>query len=295
MMMRLPTFLLACVCAVAPLNASHAQTPQTHEHTFSGAERWARVFDDPRRDEWQKPHEVIAALKLAADAKVADIGAGTGYFSVRLAHFVPKGRVYGVDIEPDMVRYLAARAQREHLANLTSLQGAPDDPRLPEPVDLVLIVDTYHHIGAREQYFRRLLSSLKPGARVAIIDFTAEAPMGPPPSSRVASERVRAEMDAAGYAFAQAHTFLPHHPVLRRDRPRSAGATAAERPSGLRRRRAATVGLHSAVSRLRLPDRADPRAGLAGAQRRSRLRGVARRRAAPARRGAGEVGRARCA
>src|SRR5476649_959140 len=79
---------------LAPMQV-HAQSPHNHQHSFSGAERWAEVFDDPRRDDWQKPHQVIEALALKPDAAVADIGSGTGYFAVRLAHFVPQGRVYG--------------------------------------------------------------------------------------------------------------------------------------------------------------------------------------------------------
>src|SRR5574341_633558 len=99
--------------------AAAAQTVDHAQHRFGGAEKWAQVLDDPARDAWQKPHEVLQALKLAPDASVADIGSGTGYFAVRLAHRVPNGRVYGVDAEPDMVRYLAERAKREGLANLT--------------------------------------------------------------------------------------------------------------------------------------------------------------------------------
>src|SRR6185503_276295 len=92
-----------------------AQSPGTHQHSFGDAEKWAHVFDDPQRDAWQKPHEVIRALGLAPDAVVADIGAGTGYFSARLANMLPKGRIFAADIEPAMVRYLAERAARENL------------------------------------------------------------------------------------------------------------------------------------------------------------------------------------
>src|SRR5205085_2969879 len=130
-----------------------AQAPQNHQHTFEDAGRWAGVFDDPKRDEWQKPHEVILALALAPDAVVADIGAGTGYFAVRFARMLPKGKVYAADIEPDMVRHLTQRAKREQLANVFAVQSAPDDARLPEKVDLALLVDTYHHIDDRSRYF----------------------------------------------------------------------------------------------------------------------------------------------
>jgi cyclopropane fatty-acyl-phospholipid synthase-like methyltransferase len=195
-------------------SVAFAQTPHTHEHRFSGAERWARVFDDPARDRWQKPDEVIAALALTPDATVADIGAGTGYFAARLARAVPKGRVYAVDIEPDMVRYLGERAKREGLPNLRPVLGKPDDPQLPESVDRVLIVDTYHHIGDRVAYFERLRARLKPGAEIAIVDFTLDSPVGPPRSARVAADVVRAEMQRAGYALAAQHDFLPHQYFL---------------------------------------------------------------------------------
>src|SRR5512135_3343759 len=148
--------VLLLLSVAAPAHAQHAG------HGFSNAERWATQFDDPARDTWQKPDAVIRALAPAPDAVIADIGAGTGYFSVRLARAVPHGKVIGVDIEPDMVRYLAQRAHREGLANLSAQLGAADDPRLPVKVDLVLLVDTYHHIASREDYFRRLRSSLEP-------------------------------------------------------------------------------------------------------------------------------------
>ena len=207
-------WILAFVCFGPACGPAQAQSPHTYLHGFSGAEHWARVFDDPERDAWQKPHQVIEALALRPDAAVADIGSGTGYFSVRLAHFVPRGRVYGVDIEPDMVKYLADRARREGLRNLISVNGAPDDARLPHKVDLVLMVDTYHHIAQREAYFRKLAQSLNPGGRVAIIDFNAQSEMGPPPAERVAPARVVAEMEAAGFVLLGEHHFLPRQYFL---------------------------------------------------------------------------------
>jgi predicted methyltransferase len=193
---------------------AYAQSPDHANHSFGGAEHWAKVFDDPERDQWQKPHEVIAALKLAPDAAVADIGAGTGYFAVRFAHMLPQGRVYGVDIEPDMVKYLGERAKKENLANLTAVAAAPDDARLPAPVDLVLLVDVYHHIDQRADYFRKLRASLKPGGRIAIIDFRMDAPSGPPKNARIAPDRVKAEMKSAGYVLGAEHAFLPNQYFL---------------------------------------------------------------------------------
>jgi cyclopropane fatty-acyl-phospholipid synthase-like methyltransferase len=181
----------------------------THQHSFADAKAWAGVFDDPARDAWQRPDEVVRALALSGDAVVADIGAGTGYFSVRLAPAVPSGRVYAVDLEPEMVRHLDARAKEAGLANVQAVLGGTESPRLPAPVDLALLVDVYHHIGDREAYFARLRESLRPGGRLAIVDFRPESPRGPPRSSKLAPEQVRGELARAGFELAQEHTFLP--------------------------------------------------------------------------------------
>jgi len=203
--------LAVAVCAGGP---ARGQTPPNHHHDFGGAEKWAGVFDDPARDEWQKPHRVLQALDLAPDATVADIGSGTGYFVVRLAHWVPQGRVYGVDIEPDMVHYLEQRARGAGLHNVTAIAARADDPLLPSAVDRVLVVDTYHHIGDRSGYFARLRGSLKPGATVAIIDFDARSPIGPPAAQRLSPEQVGSEMRAAGYTLIHQHDFLPNQYFL---------------------------------------------------------------------------------
>jgi SAM-dependent methyltransferase len=206
--------LVALTVALLQALPAAAQSPHTHEHSFRGAENWAQIFDDPRRDTTQKPHEVIQALALKPDAVVADIGSGTGYFSVRLAHAVPKGRVYGADIEPDMVRYLAERVKREKLGNVSSIAAAPDDPRLPERVDLILMVDVFHHIADRARYLQKLRDALNPGGRIAIIDFRMDAPEGPPKSARIAPDRVKSELNAAGYALLDEHSFLPNQYFL---------------------------------------------------------------------------------
>ena len=210
--MRLaPTLALLAVAALA--GAACAQAPAT-QHQFGDAARWTPIFDDPRRDAWQKPHEVIERLALKPDAIVADIGAGTGYFTVRLARMLPKATVYAADIESDMVKHLGERAQREKLTNVRVVQSSLDDARLPEPVDLALLVDAYHHIDDRRAYFGKLKSRLKPGGRVAIIDFTLDAEMGPPPRARVAPERVKAELAAAGFRLAEEYGFLDNQYFL---------------------------------------------------------------------------------
>jgi SAM-dependent methyltransferase len=183
-------------------------------HRFENAEEWVKRFEEPGREAWQKPDEVVKALGLPADAKVADIGSGTGYFAVRLARAVPQGRVYGVDIEPDMARYLGERARREGLSNLTPVLASAEETKLPEPVDLALIVDTYHHLGDRVAWLQRLGEKLRPGGRVAIIDLRLDSSRGPPPAHKLSPERVREELEAAGYRPVETHAFLPEQYFL---------------------------------------------------------------------------------
>ncbi len=183
----------------------------THDahHRFDDADAWAARFEDPSRAAWQKPDEVIDALALAPVAQVADIGSATGYFPVRFAKVVPQGHVFGMDVEEAMVAYLNQRAEREGLTNLSSHHAGFDDAKIPQPVDLIIIVDTYHHLENRTAYFQKLAASLKPGGRLAIIDFTLASKMGPAAEAKVSPEQVTAELKEAGYALAQTHTFLP--------------------------------------------------------------------------------------
>jgi cyclopropane fatty-acyl-phospholipid synthase-like methyltransferase len=186
--------------------------PALGPHRFERAADWAPRFEDPSRDAWQKPDEVIRALGLPEDARVADIGAATGYFPVRLARALPKGKVVGVDVEPSMVEYLEARAKREGLGNLQAVLAAPDDPRIAGPVDLVLVVDTYHHLADRVAYFRRLAAVFSGAGRLAIIDFRVDSKMGP--AEKLAPEVVADELREAGYSPVQVHTFLPEQYFL---------------------------------------------------------------------------------
>ena len=210
---RLSISLLAVAVAFGQSKEQEKAHADHMEHHFDPKES-AKSFDDPRRDTWQLPDRVIAALNLKRGQIVADIGAGTGYFSVRLAKSEAAPRVYGADIEPSMVNYLRERAAEEGLNNIIAVQAAADRPNLPEPVDLILIVDTYHHIGEREAYFRRLTKSLKPGGRVAIIDFKPDSPEGPPKEFRFPPEKFKAEMGEAGYKLAAQHDFLPRQQFL---------------------------------------------------------------------------------
>jgi ubiquinone/menaquinone biosynthesis C-methylase UbiE len=208
---------ILCGCLAAAVTAQHAQPqgkPDHMDHRFDDPERYAKSFDDPARDAWQMPARVIEALKLPEDASVADIGAGTGYFSLRLAKVVPRGTVYAVDIEPKMLEYVRSRAQTAGLANVVPVLADSVSSKLPKTVDLALVVDTYHHIPGRVAYFKGLAKVLTAAGRVAIVDFRKDAPDGPPPEFRFEAAQIVDEMAKAGYRLDTDHKFLPRQHFL---------------------------------------------------------------------------------
>ncbi len=212
-----PLAVVAFAClglAVAAQEHQPQGKPDHMEHRFDDPERYAKSFDDPSRDNWQMPTRVIEALKLSPSASVADIGAGTGYFSVRLARAVPRGIIYAVDVEPSMLGHIHKRAAGEHLQNVVTVHAISRSPNLPKPVDLALVVDTYHHLPSRPTYFRELAKSLTAEGRVAIIDFRKDSPEGPPPEFRFEADHIIGEMKQAGYRLDARHDFLPRQHFL---------------------------------------------------------------------------------
>jgi ubiquinone/menaquinone biosynthesis C-methylase UbiE len=189
-------------------------TPDHLAHRFENAADWAKSFDDPARDDWQMPARVIDALQLKPGMTVADIGAGTGYFSLRLAKSPAAPTVYAVDIEKSMLEHIQQRAMHDGVKNVHTVQGAADSSNLSQPVDLVLMVDTYHHIPNRVAYFSALKSKMKPGARLAIVDFRKDSPAGPPVEFRFTPEQISAEIAKAGFVLQTSHDFLPRQLFL---------------------------------------------------------------------------------
>jgi len=180
-----------------------------HHHDFSDAAHFAKRWDTPERDAWQKPDAVLASLGLRPDSVVADIGAGTGYFTVRLARAVPEGKVYAVDVEPKMLAHIEARAKSEGLTNIVTVQASPGDPKLPEAVDLVFVCNTYHHIDARTPYFQALSERLREGGRLVVVDYRPDFDgPGPPAHIRIPVDQLAAELAPAGYVEASRETEL---------------------------------------------------------------------------------------
>ena len=174
------------------------------------------MLEDPARDAYQKPHEVLMALALRPGEAVADIGSGSGYFSLRLAaHVGPAGRVYAVDVDPDMVRHLNRRVREKGLDNVRTVLADLDDPLLPDAsVDRFFVCDTWHHIADQARYLGLMKKMLRPGGEVVMIDFKKEAtPTGPPLDMRIARADLVRQMEDAGFHLAAEHV-LPYQYFL---------------------------------------------------------------------------------
>ena len=189
---------------LAILALALAQTQHQHHPPLS-ANEYAKVLEDPKRDEWQKPHEVIMALKIKDTGVVADIGAGSGYFTRRLARHATK--VYAVDIDQKLLDIAMKNAPK----NIVPVLATPDDPKLaPASVDLIFICDVLHHIENRPAYYAKLKQALKPGGRLVNIDFhKRELPIGPPVAMKIAEADVIAELAAAGFRKPASLAILP--------------------------------------------------------------------------------------
>jgi cyclopropane fatty-acyl-phospholipid synthase-like methyltransferase len=175
-------------------------------HRFDDPASWTKEFESAERTAWQQPDAVVASLGLLPESKIADIGAGTGYFAVRFAAVASAGKVYAVDIEPEMVAWLGTRASNEGLTNLVAVQGAANDPRLPEPVDVVFMCNVFHHLADASAYFEAVAGSLRPSGRVVIVDFRKDNPddaPGPPAAMRMRPQEITSHMQAAGYTLAR--------------------------------------------------------------------------------------------
>ena len=182
----------------------------THKHGEPAIS--SAPIDDSKRDGYQKPNEVIAALALKPGEIIADIGAGTGYFAIRLSpHVGQNGHIYAVDINPDAIRQLNQRVHETGLANISTILAPPTNPLLPRPVDRILFVNVWHHIENQPGYLSVLKKALKPGGQIVMIDFhKRELPVGPPIAMRIAREDLIRQMQTNGFKVRAEHTFLPY-------------------------------------------------------------------------------------
>lgn len=178
---------------------------------FTGCTRLKRfAYEGIGRDAWQQPERVVAALGIRPGDRIADVGAGGGYFTFRLADATgPTGVVWAVDVDPGMIAYLRDRAAADGRANVRVIEAASDDPRLPDgEVDLLFTSNTYHHLPAPRDWFARARRALAPNGRVAIVEHRRGGVFARLFGHATGADTIRNDMEAAGYRLVAAHDFL---------------------------------------------------------------------------------------
>lgn len=209
--------VLSLLFAVWVANAAATQETSRSPAVFNPQN--AAQLDQPSRDGWQKPAEVVTSLKLRPGDVVADIGTGSGYFVPYLADSVgASGRVYAIDIQPEMLAFVQRKITELELTNVTTVLSQEADTRLErESVDLALMVDVYHELGSPGPLLSNIRSTLKPDGRLTIVDFKVDKEadrVGPPLSHRVPQGRLIAEVEQAGFELIEALDLLPYQYFL---------------------------------------------------------------------------------
>jgi SAM-dependent methyltransferase len=177
----------------------------------------AAWLERPERDREERSEAIVNLLELGAGQAVADVGAGTGYFTRRLARAVgPSGRVFAVDVQPEMLVLLTNRLGREGISNVTPILGTDTDPKLPaNSLDLVLMVDVYHEFEFPWEMMRAICESLKPGGRVVFVEFRAEDPQVPiKPLHKMSEAQIKKEMDEHPLIWVKTIGALPRQHVV---------------------------------------------------------------------------------
>ena len=210
---------LAMACCLLSVTVFAAEEHQQHRQP-ADIKQYLEQLDSEERDQYQKPRQVIDALNLKPGLAVADLGSGSGYFTRRFIEAVTEtGKVYAVDVEPEMLKYAEESVVHMHRSYTAEfILARPDNPKLPYgSIDLLFLCNTYHHLEERTKYFSDTKSSLKPGGRLAIIDFYNDersGELGFPKQHLVPRETVIAELTKAGYRLVREHTFLPRQYFL---------------------------------------------------------------------------------
>ena len=186
------------------------------EISFVMGHQAADWLNRPGRIQEEMPDEVVANMGLEPDHVVADIGAGSGYFSFRIAKLVPQGKVLAVDIQPEMLRMLDERAQEAGIDNIQLIEGLSHNPRLPDAsCDLVLMVDVYHELYHPSHTLRALYRALKPGGRVVLVEYREEDPTVPIlPDHKMSKAQVNKELAANGFVLDEEFDELPWQHVM---------------------------------------------------------------------------------
>jgi len=188
---------------------------------FDDVEKYIAFLERPDRVVWQKPDDVVRSLGLTGAETVADVGAGSGYFTFRLASALPNGKVVATDIAPEMVRHIHHKAMVEGVANVVAVLSDPDDPKVPPEASVVFVCDVMHHVKNASAWVGSMYRETQPGARVVLIEFKeGDLPEGPPASVKIPRRRLVDLFTSAGFAEEAADSsLLPYQYILTFRRP----------------------------------------------------------------------------
>ena len=216
--MKFFVFIMIWLPALAlAQNSPASRNKEEINKIHQDAQTYISMLENPQRDAEQKPEEVIKSLNIKKGDFIADIGAGSGYFAFRFArHVGASGRIYAVDINPDMILHLNRHIRDTGINNVATVLSEANDPLLSaNSIDLFFVCNTWHHISDQSRYLTLMRKILKPGGRIVIVDYKKEElPVGPPPDMKMAREEVINGMQAAGFRLSREHSFLPYQYFL---------------------------------------------------------------------------------
>ena len=183
---------------------------------FEETEKYIAFLERPDRAEWQRPEIIVKALHLGGTETVADLGAGSGYFTFRLAAALPEGKVYAIDVEPEMLRHIHHKTMSEGVGNIEVVLATYDDPKVSEDTDLVFICDVLHPVQGRQPWLKRIGDALRPGSKLVLVEFMeGDLPAGPPASIKISRDEIVSLTENAGFRLAEDHSdLLPYQHFL---------------------------------------------------------------------------------
>ncbi len=167
---------------------------------FQDTEKYIEFLEKKERAAWQKPDEVISAMKLRGSEVIADVGAGSGYFSFRFSKALPGGKVYAIDIDPGMLRHIHHKSLSGERGNIDVILATGDDPKVPGNADIVFICDVLHHVENRSHWLLKLYSEMKKDSHLILVEFKeGKLPQGPPEHMKISGKEMVTLVARAGF------------------------------------------------------------------------------------------------
>ena len=198
-------------CPVRDKGAAHK-----HKKPFGNTEKYIDFLERETRVAWQKPGAVVGTLNLKGEEKIADIGAGSGYFSLRFASALPRGRVYAIDVDPAMIHHIRHRVMADSIDNVEVILASPDDPTVPKDSEIVFICDVLHHVENKSQWLKKIHGEVKKGSRLILIEYKeGDLPEGPPEWMKMSPQEVTSNALGAGFTHVSTdNDLLPYQTMF---------------------------------------------------------------------------------